>query len=451
MSHSFTVGNVGSVKQNDLFTKTGYDDIRILDEGNVPVDGMWVEGTTYIYRDAVSVRPIETEFSNGNFSVRIFAGSSPDDYRLALRLIEGVSEISGGGMIEPEDNNPMTVPELREHYGEKWINEHSHTTLSMILSRIQKNPENSGNMSGVHCNIAIGKTFVDDLMKHPDNYSEEYFRRARQLNYINDDDVYQGMVTTYQDEQKTREVSVTSYTEGVTTLLSRKADVVGLVSIESRTEEEQVSYVPLDALTTLLGNSAKWLSNDFLLLPSLQGSSWSEMVMQAKEHKLSDIFAQGRDVVVNNNSEGTDDGLTDEHRQALTLAPLLVFLLVAAADGTIDEKEVKAFQKELIHGIATDSDLMLGVIVRLLANFEQYMGVLQANKVNPIESIIDISVILRERVAEDEAEKFKRAMLSIGKKVAEASGGLFGVFGSKISKQEQAALDALAALLGVEQ
>ncbi len=46
------------------------------------------------------------------------------------------------------------------------------------------------------------------------------------------------------------------------------------------------------------------------------------------------------------------------------------------------------------------------------------------------------------------ASDFKTALFILGKKIAEASGGLLG-FGSKISQEEKTALAAIALCLGI--
>lgn len=51
-------------------------------------------------------------------------------------------------------------------------------------------------------------------------------------------------------------------------------------------------------------------------------------------------------------------------------------------------------------------------------------------------------------MAPEEAQAFKQALLGLGKAVASASGGFLG-FGSKISKEEKATLERIAAGLGL--
>jgi hypothetical protein len=104
----------------------------------------------------------------------------------------------------------------------------------------------------------------------------------------------------------------------------------------------------------------------------------------------------------------------------------------------------------LANGIKTDSELMANVLVRLIAHFEQLLTSLTSKEVEMSEATAAVLSVLNNSLPEDEAIKFKKSMLNIGKKVAEASGGFLGIFGSKISKEEQAALDALSNLLGVE-
>lgn len=127
-------------------------------------------------------------------------------------------------------------------------------------------------------------------------------------------------------------------------------------------------------------------------------------------------------------------------------APFLVFLAVATADGKVDKKEGRAFHKILAQAGDLSSQLLRQVLAQATDHAAQFIEALSSGKITPLEELESIKKIAGDRLDEEEANLFKKSLLAIGIRVAEASGGLFG-FGSKISKQEKAALAALATTL----
>jgi hypothetical protein len=450
VSYAFSVSGVGTICHSQLFDKTGYNDIKLLDGYQNPIDDKWVNGVTYAYRDGVSIRPIEIEYAKSKISARIFAGSSPDDYMLALRLVEGASVLAGNNEIEPEDNRPMDVEDIKATYDKSWIAEHSKASLMLLLNRVKEGPSAKATMSAVTREVMLGPAFVNDLLKYEDNIAEEFFSRIRKLNYIDSEDVYQGILTIVGDAEGTHKVRIGTYTEGVPTLLRDKGTLVTLIGDDDLCgdSESDKTVITISALYELVGDKAVWLSNEYLLLPALQGESWAEFAMHAKGMHIEDIFEYG--CPVESEGEVSDGVLSEEDLSILTYAPVLVFFIVAVADGIIDKNEIRAFHKEIIKGVNTDSDLMKKVIVRLIENFDKLVTSLVNKNVDASQAMMAVLSVLSSKVPDEESDKFKISMLGIGKKIAEASGGFLGIFGSKISKEEKAALDFLSQMLGVE-
>jgi uncharacterized tellurite resistance protein B-like protein len=450
VSHAFSVSGVTELSQSLLFGKTGHTDIKLLEGYQNPVNDKWTEGVTYAYRDGVSVRPVEINYENGDVTIRIFPCSSPEDYRLALKLIESASEIAGDKKIEPEDNSPMRVTEIGVTYDESWIKEHSRSTLMMVLNRVLQDPHGTATLIGVHREVVIGQTFLTQLMKDKENITEEFYRRVRKLNYIDHDDIYQASNIVLENREGTRQVRISAYAEGVPSLLRNKNSFTSLVSdddLNGKGDEEKI-VITMTALSELVGDDAVWLSNDFLLLPALQGEAWAQMTKQAKAIHIDDMFEH--ELAEDVKAPDGQAELTEKELAILTYAPVLVFFSVAAADGNVDKKEIKAFQQAIANGIKTDSELMTNVFVRLIEHFDELVTSLTSKEVEMSEATMAILSVLNNRVPDNEAVKFKKVMLNIGNQVAEASGGFLGVFGSKVSKKEQAVLAALSNMLGVE-
>jgi tellurite resistance protein len=137
--------------------------------------------------------------------------------------------------------------------------------------------------------------------------------------------------------------------------------------------------------------------------------------------------------------------ITDEESEVLVRSPLLVFLIVAAADGKVDKKELAAFQKVIAGVMMGATPLLREAMSEMLPELERHLTELQ--EMNPVEQLQRLASILDTHFP-DEAENFKRGLLNIGIQIAESSGGFLGL-GSKVSKDEAMAIVVIAQTLGV--
>ncbi|MBB1519296.1 hypothetical protein [Aquipseudomonas guryensis] len=135
-------------------------------------------------------------------------------------------------------------------------------------------------------------------------------------------------------------------------------------------------------------------------------------------------------------------------------APLAVFFMVGAADGNIDAKELKAFEKLFKESGKYPSVLMQRVMAELTPFTPQGQALLMdflkrftSGQFNAPQYFASINTLLSTNSEEESAVAFKNDLLAFGSAVASASGGGFLGFGSKISKEEKAVLGVIEALL----
>lgn len=454
MSHSFYLKSISHLDAGKVIAATGFNDIRFVQGYPQPKDNAWPQGFTYVYRDNVSVRALEVDFSNAELQIRIFAASSPDDYRLALKLIEAVATLCNAN-IEPEDNDEMTLAQFQQAYGEEWLKEHCKSNLSAVLQSYTRNPESAIKISGAGRTMELGKRVFGQLVKDKSRVAQEFFARMKKLNYFENEDVYQATIIVLGNKQDDRRVRLCTYSEGVPTVFWDKNTLITLVSNTGLTDKDdgQQIYVPLSKLPDLIGDRAQWLSEDVLFAPGLSGDEWQQLEQHAAEISVSDMFEYGfdpqNDPFAEKSRKVKGDQLSDDDIKLLAYAPIAVFCVVAAADGNIDKKEVKAFQVELLKGFIIESELMQKIMAHVISDFESMITRFLKQEVNAREIMEQILQLLDGKLEADEARKFKLSMLSIGKSVAEASGGFLGMFGSKISKEEKRALAGLAQFLGL--
>ncbi|MEL7450630.1 MAG: hypothetical protein AAFN78_15560, partial [Pseudomonadota bacterium] len=126
--------------------------------------------------------------------------------------------------------------------------------------------------------------------------------------------------------------------------------------------------------------------------------------------------------------------------------PVVVFLIVAAADGNIDKKELKAFAKTLGN---PDFAILTAAMQQSGCSLQELIVDAQSRMTDPVSELTAIAELLNTRFPADAASAYKVALLMLGKAVAEASGGFLGLFGSKIDKDEKAALAVIAHVLGL--
>lgn len=133
--------------------------------------------------------------------------------------------------------------------------------------------------------------------------------------------------------------------------------------------------------------------------------------------------------------------------EMLAQTPLLVFMLVAAADGKVDQKEKAALMKMTENLEKFPSPLFQTAVHTMMENTERYMGQFSAEDFDYTDHLSDcIEVLDDEHPAE--AKEFKECLMAWGKAIAEASGGFLG-FGKKLGKEEAETLDDIATLLGL--
>ena len=138
-------------------------------------------------------------------------------------------------------------------------------------------------------------------------------------------------------------------------------------------------------------------------------------------------------------------GPTEADMQTITRSPLLVFMLVAAADGKVDKKEMQAFQKVVMTVMSSATPLLRDAMTRLLPKIDEHLQALR--EAEPSEEVERLAKILDTHFPQ-EAKQFKEDLIGVAIQIAESSGGFMG-FGSKISKDEKEAIGAIAAVLGL--
>jgi hypothetical protein len=184
-------------------------------------------------------------------------------------------------------------------------------------------------------------------------------------------------------------------------------------------------------------------AGDYYYLPALNFATDAALVQQLKSAAV--------------NSPGSAGGQPGQRRQLsnhevglLIRAPLVVFFLVAAADGKVDKKEIQKFISILKSSVekGEGGSLFANIVSGTVANFAELMQ--EIPHLHPGEQLDCLRELLEQLLPPHDCYAFKKALMGLGVAIAEASGGFLG-FGSKISAEEKATLDGIKLLLRLQE
>jgi hypothetical protein len=444
MSHSFFVATSGDVSYDHVVGELDTPDVVATDEVELPGDGSWPAGTIYLYIDNLSARPLEVTYENGNMQVRIFQGSSYDDYRFALNLTKAFAR-HYGDRIRPEDNEAMDVEAFEEHYDEKWASDHCRTMVDMMID-MQKG-ESIMKMMGARAELQVGPRFMAQLLEDREHLYDNFFERFRRLNYIDREDVFAASKLLIRNEEGTSRLSIVAFGEDVPTLLPADADVVAM-----RREKGDMIQVPFDRFAEMTRDRNIWLSENALFVPACTGEEWSKLYSEAQQYDLEDVFVLGTEITAEERERYAEEAAlpplgmcSEDDLQKMTYAPFIVFVLISAADGEIDQEELDAFVGALVE---RQEGLLGELLLHVPASPQDMMKEIVGDPDSALVRLKEIGELIDAKLLPQHAISLKLDLWAIGKSVAEASGERLGLAG-QVSDEEKAALSALAVILGL--
>jgi hypothetical protein len=448
MSYSFHLNHVAKLTFSHLKAQAGIANLKFVEGYPKPQDDKWPLGFTYIYLDKVTARTLEVEYDGNHFEVRIFTASSVADHQLAVDLVTAVATVANA-RITPEDHETLNLAEFKNKYNLDWCEEYCHHSLNSVFDMFGNSLEKGHQVSGVTGVITIGPKVHQQITQSEKGIATGFFSRLTKLNYINDEDIYQSPVNIVHDDVNNTSLRFSSWGAGVETLLCDMNTVVGVA-----TGETSIIKVALADLPNILPEQTQWLSEELLLVPALSTDDWQDFLQAAEPYIIDDasIYSfEPQDDPFNGESfaTGPSGELSASELATLVYAPIAVFCLVAEADSKIDGKEIGAIQAELIRGVTTESKTLQTVMMEAVSDFKSLVNQLLTDEVDINELMSNIVKLLDSRLPEQEAIHFKVSLLRIGTVIAEASGGVLGMFGNKICKAEKQVLADLAGLFGL--
>jgi hypothetical protein len=141
--------------------------------------------------------------------------------------------------------------------------------------------------------------------------------------------------------------------------------------------------------------------------------------------------------------------LTDDETERLVGAPFAVLALVAGADGQVDRKEIKRFE-QMIGAASGASEPRFGELMQIaVKTCDAWLVRLNAGEIDGEARLRDVATLLATRLDPPAAEAFRLGLVSMGERIADASGGGLLGFGKRTASQEAAVLSKIRQILGV--
>lgn len=138
--------------------------------------------------------------------------------------------------------------------------------------------------------------------------------------------------------------------------------------------------------------------------------------------------------------------LTPQEWRYVRNAPVVSFLLVSSADGTVFPREQRALVSALEQGKRSSCELFRTVCRELYRQRDELMALFVSDTFES-EQLTEAYRLIVEKLGPDEAERFKACLLTLGEQVARASGS-FGASWGWLGGAERRALGRVATSFG---
>lgn len=439
MSHAFHVHDVHALSHKALLTKLAEPRLRFTEDSAEVRGDAWPSGPSFPYLNEVSPRPLAVTWEQGCFTVKILTGCCAETCLLARDLAAAVATLSGR-RVTPESELALDVTRFVRNHGRPWADALS-SELVEALVRIYRAGHEPMSISGVRRKLRLGPRLDAQLAREPEQLVSNFEALFRRLNYIDAEDVAIGSVITVAQESSQRQVRMAVY-GGIPSLVPMGVDVVQL------TDDGQLALTSA-AFAELIGERGTWLGEDYLFLPALTGApridvfsgthtppapdgEYAQLLTRARPHALTDPFSVG-----SVNSEVSPlPALSTAERDALRMAPLSVFLHVAAADGKVDEREVALFKSKLLDLTGWSSMLMRVCAAECAGQLREFARTVSERLgVNVV--LADTAAALARTQTSSEAQAFCADLVRLAEETAQVSNGL-DLFGRAARSKREA-------------
>ena len=211
---------------------------------------------------------------------------------------------------------------------------------------------------------------------------------------------------------------------------------------------DDVRFVAYDDVMKLFGNNLEIAGDDVYYMPG-RDELPSHILDQLLSYPIMGNQAQQETSASDNNSsnDSTQDADDKSDLTALIMAPAVVIVTVSGADGSIDKKEVAAAGKYLTKCLK-NPDVTMELKACIHASMENMQKFV--NSFDGAQSFLSLALVrpaAKKLFGEAAADEYGKILVQLAQEIAAASGGFLGMFGSKISKEEQQMIETIKKLV----
>jgi hypothetical protein len=357
-----------------------------------------------------SIRGVLVAEQDDEILIKLHSFASRTDHFLAARMVW--EAMSLGASVEKDGNGPITTDDLGAETLEK-LHQEWFSLSRGTLANLEK-----GTDSYLPIYDFLSLTIKSgDAEKSGEALERELSKRLTELG------------DAFLSSQFV--VNINGVGEKSSSMLQPEMPSLMMKDVEGVIFDKNI--IPMEAFLEALGDKVQNGGGCWIFPPA---AKIDPAVLKAASEKS---FAAG----------GAQGDPTEEEWALIGQAPVLAFLLVAAADGNVDKKEVASFGKTL-SGLASQHEHPATAKMMQMAQqgLPEILPRLLSGKIEPVELMRSFTELVERRFSQQDAQIIKTAILFTAHQIAESSGGFLGM-GPKISKQEKQALGALVSLLGL--
>lgn len=296
MSFSFYLDLPNPPPMGELLEPIPYD-ILCVEEEEIDPEDDWPEGYTHLFREGLSTCAVEINREETRYQVRIMAFCSPEDYELALAVVEQLALYGEVATITPEEGEPMPLGQLKKQYGKEWIAQQVKSLFGMLPAMVAREKDTALQVPGAVRPFWIGSRLMKELTEAgpAESLPQRIIAAIRKVQYLDPEEYFCASVMEVSSKEgegtEDESFTVTAWGPGVRYLFP----VVDYLAIIEDMEGEGHFLVPYDAVHEIAGDHCSCLDEKQTLVEPFDEDEWPELLARARKHEVDPSKAGGED------------------------------------------------------------------------------------------------------------------------------------------------------------
>lgn len=233
-----------------------------------------------------SARGVELCHEDGRFQIRLMTCSSRGDYELAMQLVRTTAHLSGG-LVCPEDRDPMPLERIEAEYGDAWIDERVSTGPDLVLAMVDREGQTL-TLSGARRDVHVGPRFAAELRARPGDMTagQQLIAAMIRIQFVDEEAWYPATAFRVTPKGKAEEESFTLavWAPDVAYLMP------GVEMFAIPTDDGEI-LIPAEAGPRLAEGRWTFLDEKTALVEAIPQSEWDAFVARARAHAKQTFHA----------------------------------------------------------------------------------------------------------------------------------------------------------------